>query len=407
MQKMKDVCTFLRKKQGTERLLLCLLACFPLAHITPHPTALIGLAVILLQAACAAEYGKCAFFSREGGTRACLLLCALLVFYGIVGYGKIADACTVALMLSLCIPARAVLSERKAFRRACVCVGIGGLFTSLYGIFQYYFGNLTVKWVDMRHFSDIGGRVTSVFDNPNVLSVYLLFCFPLALIGLGECEKRHTVRVFCAVTAASVAACTLLTWTRGAWLGMLLEGGLFLFLYSKRTRKILLFSPCFLPLLAAAAPPQILRRFLSIGSLADSSNLYRVHTWRGVLRTLARHPLGIGVGEQAFRSVYPRYAVMGTATVMHAHNVYLQFAIETGALGGALFLFWVAGALWRARHSTHVLPLAGLAVMGLFDHLWYAPSMACLFACAVTLARQSPRKDTKRRQNVSILHEKI
>ena len=146
--------------------------------------------------------------------------------------------------------------------------------------------------------------------------------------------------------------------------------------------------------------------------MTDSSVLYRLHTWRGVLRMIVSHPFGIGVGECAFRAVYPHYAVMGTGTVMHTHNLFFQIAVETGVVGSAFFFVWVLHALlrasWRGNACAYPASLCGLLVMGAFDHLWYAPPMLLLFTVAVALsASSSGQKDSLRPKNVSILHEKL
>ena len=407
MSKTKDVCAFLRKNRACEHILCALVLLFPVLHALWHPTWLLSAGVTVFLWVYGFTHGVSAFFPRRRTDLVAWILIGLFLWYGFWGYGRAVSGCITALMLSVCIPARALLADRYTFRMLCFFASLGAAVASAYGIGQYFWGALEVKWVDLRLFADIGGRVTSFFDNPNVLAIYLLFCFPLALVGTFDSEEPPTRRLICTTSTVLILFCTVLTWTRGAWLGMLLQGMLFLMLHSRRTRKMLFVLPLFLPLAALLLPPQVLRRFLSIGNPAESSNRYRLHTWHGVLRMIAAHPLGIGVGEQAFRCIYPTYALMGTETVMHAHSVFLQVTCETGLLGGVLFLFWCAFEVWRARKSEAVLPLTGMLVMGLFDHLWYAPSMALLFACAMAIAAALPQNGKGRQENVCILHEKL
>ncbi len=407
MSKTKDVCAFFRKNRVIERALCALLLLFPILHALPHPTYLVGGAAVFLFVGYVLTYGAIELLPREWDEWLAWSLCGLLLLYGFLGYGTVLAGCGAALLLATYFPVRALLAERRVLQNLRFFAGLGAFVPSLYGIGQYFFGALEVKWVDLRLFSDIGGRVTSFFDNPNVLAIYLLFCFPLALGGAFDRSERLLFRSVCAASAVLILFCTVLTWTRGAWLGMLLQGTLFLVLHSKRTRRALLLFPLFFVLSAALLPPQVLRRFLSIGNLTESSNRYRIHTWRGVLRMIAAHPLGIGVGETAFRRVYPPYALMGTETVMHAHSVFLQVTCETGVIGGAVLLLWCISTVWRGRKSERILPMAGLLVMGLFDHLWYAPGMALLFACAMAIAAAEPQNGRERQENVCILHEKL
>ena len=103
---------------------------------------------------------------------------------------------------------------------------------------------------------------------------------------------------------------------------------------------------------------------------------------------LKTYPFGIGVGERAWRAVYPHFAVSGTKTVMHAHNVFLQVATELGFVGAVVFILWVFLSLWRAFQGRNFIPLmaiSGALFMGLFDHLWYYPAMLVPFCAMMAL----------------------
>jgi O-antigen ligase len=164
-------------------------------------------------------------------------------------------------------------------------------------------------------------------------------------------------------------------------------------LCKRRTLSLLLALCAFGGGLVFYLPDKILRRLQSIGRMSDSSTHYRANTWRGVLRMLRAHPFGIGSGESAFRSVFPHYAVSGTETVMHAHQLLLEVAVEIGVVGLALFLlvlsFFFADVVRfcrkcgesarRAEAIALLASLAGALVMGLFDSLWYHNGLYWLF----------------------------
>ena len=140
-------------------------------------------------------------------------------------------------------------------------------------------------------------------------------------------------------------------------------------------------------------PENVLNRFGSIASTTDSSAHYRINTWRGVCRLLSEHPFGIGSGESAFRAIFPHYAVSGTETVMHAHQLFLEIAVEIGVVGLILFLLvlWhlfahvvrfcrsLAEGEKRTEGVCLAATLAGTLVMGLFDSLWYHGGLYWLF----------------------------
>ena len=124
---------------------------------------------------------------------------------------------------------------------------------------------------------------------------------------------------------------------------------------------------------------------------------------------LRGHPLGIGVGEWAWRIIYPHYAVSGTKTVMHAHNIFLQVAIELGIVGVVLFLLLLVWALRRGIRKKNIVAVAGVAgvlFMGQFDHLWYYPGMLVPFWSMLAFCCQSGGQEAEKELFVDILHEK-
>ena len=225
-------------------------------------------------------------------------------------------------------------------------------------------------------------RSPSFFFNPNILAVYLLLYFPFALWGIFLPQAKGGWRWFYTASVAFCVLCILLTWSRGAWLGLFLECLLFLLFHSKKSRIAALFLPLLVLLSIPVLPQNFRGRLFSIGDLGESSVRYRLLTWRGTLRMFREHPFGIGVGERAWRLVYSHYAVSGTQRVMHAHNLFLQVACEVGIVGLVLFLLIIVIAVlrgWREKKRAALVALAGTLVMGMFDHLWYYPGLLVPF----------------------------
>lgn len=336
-----------------------------------------------------------------------LLILLLQISAALTGYGRAIDALTAALLTSIWFFARRFWSEanEKVF---AFFSSISLLIVSAIGVGQYALGMAEVRWVDASRFGDIGGRVTSIFSNPNILAVYLVLYFPFSLWAAFLPQNKGRMRVFYTLVSAFCALCILLTWSRGAWLALFLELFLFLLLCSSKTRRLLFFSP--LLLLAVPFLPNNFRaRLFSIGDLGESSIRYRLLTWQGSLKMLAAHPFGIGVGERAWRAIYPHFAVSGTKTVMHAHNLFLEVWAELGAVGLAVFLLLVgvsiAGAVKGGRRAA-ALSLSGALVMGSFDHLWYYSGMLVPFFAFLSLCAPCEQKATQKSRFVDILHEK-
>lgn len=211
---------------------------------------------------------------------------------------------------------------------------------SLYGILQYLTGTIggSAAWTDSSMFQEISGRIVSTLENPNMLAEYLILIFPLAagrFLMRGSAGQRGAA--LCAAGAMAVAI--ILTWSRGAWLGLLFGGFVFLLIWSRYSMYILFAGAASIPFLPLILPDAIIHRFTSIGNLADTSTSYRVNIWRGTVHMLEDYwHCGIGIGEGAWDTVYPRYSLAAIETAPHAHNLYLQTWVESGIVGITLLL---------------------------------------------------------------------
>ncbi|MBR4960040.1 MAG: O-antigen ligase family protein [Clostridia bacterium] len=233
-----------------------------------------------------------------------------------------------------------LLRERKWLIRCSVAGVLSAALTSLYGIFQYLTGTalMAEAWVDSEMFKSIGGRAVGTLENPNMLGEYLVLMIPLAvvmLIGHGEGLRRLPAFVCLGI----MGGCLILTWSRGAWLGLIFAAVLFLFIWHKRAIWLMLAGLASVPFLPYILPESIIYRFTSIGNLSDSSTSYRVYIWRAACDMIRDFGwTGIGIGEEAWDRVYPLYAYQGVEAAPHSHNLFLQIWLETGICGLALFL---------------------------------------------------------------------
>lgn len=401
------VTAFIERYDLPDLSFLVLFSAFPLFQIFEHSTLwLLPFCVFLLLWS-----GRALLWRREVkpdfADFLVLLILLLQLSTALTGYGRAADALVAVLLTSVWFSARRFFRERGTdslvFFSSLVLVAVSAI-----GVGEYLFGMAELRWVDASRFGNIGGRVTSLFSNPNILAVYLLLYFPLSLWATFAPQNKGRLRLFFATTSVLCALCILLTWSRGAWLGFLLECLLFLLFCNPKSRIAALWMAPLAILALPILPVSIRARLFSIGDLGESSIRYRLHTWQGTLRMLTHHPVGIGVGEWAWRIVYPHYAVSGTARVMHAHNVFLQVAIELGIVGLVILLLLIAVALRHAfknKNAVALTAVAGGLVMGFFDHLWYSPAMLVPFWSLLAFCCQSGGEETKKDLFVDILHE--
>jgi len=227
------------------------------------------------------------------------------------------------------------VTTRRQFDALIYAFVVSGAFVSIYGIYQYLFGAVgATAWLDSEMFSDIGVRVYSTLENPNVLAMYLLLVIPFAAASIFV-AKRAVPRLFFTGCLGVMLICMLLTFARGGWLGLIAAAAIFLIMLD---RRFIIVGIAGLIILYFMLPDVILSRFLSIGDVGDSSTSYRMSIWLATIEMLRDYWFtGIGPGTAAFNSVYPLYG-FNTVVAPHSHNLYLQIMCDAGISGIVVFL---------------------------------------------------------------------
>ncbi|MBQ3053501.1 MAG: O-antigen ligase family protein [Clostridia bacterium] len=279
------------------------------------------------------------------------------------------------------------LAKGKNFIYTINCFIISATAVSGYGIIEQLFGLSQTTWQDEEMFEEISGRVCSTFENPNVLGEYLLITIPITLAML-YFSKEKKEKLLYLISAFMQGLCMIFTYSRGCWLGLMFSLAIFFVLCSKKVFTALTAGVFILPFVV---PQTIVDRLLSIGNTADTSTAYRVYIWQGTTNMLKDIWLtGIGLGSEAFNSVYPRYAY-GAITAPHPHNLFLLILSETGILGMILFTLCIF-SFFRAtgfvsaiseKYRTISIGLAcgmgGYLLQGMFDNVWYNYRIYALF----------------------------
>lgn len=348
-----------------------------------------------------------------------LALLALTLLGGLVtsgGRASLYSAMTYTCLGLMYFVIVGLVRSQKGVWRVMLALLFSCVAVALLGIGQYIFSRPALQYVDLSMFSDLGGRVTALWGNPNVLAEHLILLLPLSLSVL--LLQRRLLRGFgVALCVAAIALCLIFTWTRGAWLGCLITLLLYVLCLNHRALSWVIVGAIPALALVPLVPDTVLRRFASIGSQADSSIMYRMNLWKGITDMLSKHGLaGVGVGEPAFCAVYADYALPGIETAMHSHSLYLQLLCEMGVMG--LVVFCLAMALWLQRalawlryeqtRASRLVVLGGLAgiaallIMGAFDHIWYNYRIYMLFwtvAGLVTAQIRIGENDAERATN--------
>ena len=296
-----------------------------------------------------------------------------------------------------------ITSRRQLDTLIFLCVLVAAVI-SLYGIGQYLFGwgYQSAAWWDANMFEGISFRVTSTLENPNMMGQYLILMIPLGGAGLLSAKDNRS-RIFYFAACAVMCVCMILTFSRGAWLGLLFAGALFCLFINPR---LILLAPVALVVLWFVLPDTVINRFTSIGNLTDNSTSYRVYIWMGTLAMLKDYWLcGVGPGEGAFNTVYPAYSY-NAITAPHAHNLLLQIVCDAGIVELLIFLvllvvyartLCVAISREKEWHSRiHQIALlsgaAGFMVQAMTDYSFYNYRVMFIFWAYLALGVAASRR---------------
>jgi putative inorganic carbon (HCO3(-)) transporter len=290
----------------------------------------------------------------------------------------------------------------------------GSLLTSVLGIRQLYGGGggALARWSDANSVARGTVRIYSSLDNPNLLGGYLLPILPLAAVALLRWSGWPR-RLFALAALLLGLVALVLTYSRGAWMGMVASLGLLgLALALRSTRSwpplwrrllpIVLLGGGALALVVLITLVEPLRvRVLSlVAGREDSSNNFRMNVWTSVLQMIRDRPwIGIGPGNTIFNLIYPLYQ-QPKFNALSAYSIPLEWLVEAGVPGlitGAGLFFTAMGTglrQWRS-HGLRALPslaavaaFAGLAIQGLTDTIFFRPEvqLIALFSLATLAA---------------------
>lgn len=258
-----------------------------------------------------------------------------------------------------------------------------GLGMSLFSLFHYFFIGVV---------ESTGGvdRVLAIYHSPNALALFLGRILPISFVLLILLRPVGLWRrVLYASTTAAMTLVVVLTFSRGAWLG--LAAALILVLVIRGHWRWLWASVAGMALAVAGL-------WATGGADRIASvitNAQRLNVWQSAAAMIRDHPVA-GVGLDNFLYQYrERYILPGALSepnISHPHNIALDFWLRAGVLGLAAMV-WLQVNFWRrglriARAGdplAAVLALALLAGMadflvhGLIDNAFFLVDLAVVF----------------------------
>ena len=340
-----------------------------------------------------------------------VLFLVALVFGTVASYklsGSIKPALVYIVFVSTVFVIKRVVDNKTLLRTIINAIITVAFFVSVYGLYQKLTGQAATTWQDKDMFENISGRIYATFGNPNVFGEYLLITIPVTFAALIKGTGKNRKFMYFMSLALQIV-CMVLTYSRGCWIGIILSMGLMLFMNGKKIVSLCILGIGLLPFIV---PDAIIERLLSIGNTADSSTSYRVYIWQGTINMLKDFWItGIGIGESAFRGVYPIYS-FNTIIAPHSHNLYLHVICEMGIVGVIAFVNMIIN-FFRNTASVSlqdkelkpfmtaiICGMLGYLVQGIFDNVWYNYRIYMFFFIILALSAAAGTCIRKEKDNV-------
>lgn len=217
----------------------------------------------------------------------------------------------------------------------------------------------------------LGGsaRVSGVFSNPNAFASFMLMAFYVFLLARVAADSSAQRAVITAL--ATISVCLMITaGTRSAWLAVAASSFTYWFWpYLTRSRAVhVAFLLCFATALVAMVAFVVLVPTLEIGQtinqVTETVTGRQLRTgreliWLDVLNEVSKRPV-LGHGPHVTAGGF------GNLQLGSAHNMYLQIALQVGAVGLVGFLGlmgWIWNRLGDAT-ETEVARTTGAILIG-------------------------------------------
>ncbi len=218
-------------------------------------------------------------------------------------------------------------------------------------------------------FARHGSRLMGTFGNPNYFA-YILDLFLLFAAALFYHAWNKNTRVRLIIPAAAGFVCLYLTGSRTGLIAFFAGTTILFFIMAeKKIMCALLLSVSLILIISAAFPETAVKIIAAVfprtGHLTSGFES-RFELWNIALRQINKNPF-VGTGLFTFNKYVPVNAPDVYVKAVHAHNIFLNFWLETG-LPGVLSFVWMicavtAKALRTIKDSPYKPYLAAVIAM--------------------------------------------
>lgn len=191
-------------------------------------------------------------------------------------------------------------------------------------------------------------RATLEFADPNDVAFILATSLPLALWLFSS--EHVTIKVVVAAMAGVMLAAILLTFSRGAIVGLAV--GMLWWMVVERSSLSLILAGCVVALCLALAvvssnPDQFDESLNAKSKVAAGNVETRLDAWTAAASLAARYPLGVGPGNFGLHYLEETGRPSGSAGITVVHNTYLDIAAELGVAAAVLFIAYLGVCMRR------------------------------------------------------------
>lgn len=242
-------------------------------------------------------------------------------------------------------------------------------------------------------------RIFSTLFYPNALAGVIVLLLPPTLVIVWQSSERLTVAArsfLIALFGAAALACLFWSGSKGGWL-LTLFSGLIAMLhlpFAKRLKVILV------AVLLVAGITGFFWKYSGFFQRGAKSVHARFDYWEAALKITAARPV-LGSGPGAFGVSYKTIKRPESEMARLTHNDYLEQASDSGVLGFATYLAWMAGIIWLGYSKPQTVQDAfgfsiwlgffGWALQGIMEFGLYIPALAwTAFALAGWISNRPP-----------------
>ena len=226
-----------------------------------------------------------------------------------------------------------LLTSGERARKLCWAFVLFAAVNSFMGLQNWRTGNMLGGSTNR-----IEGGFAGLASNPNDLGLLLDISLPLVWYAY-RTAKTAVTRYAALLTIIVAAGTVVITFSRGAFLGLLVVAGLVAWKLAKGKRvQTLVLIAVLLPVMLTILPAGYSDRMLSIfySDMDETgSREERIKLMETGVTSMIEHPLGVGLGMNILASV-------DGGTGWHViHNAYLQVGVELGVVGFILYLLLI------------------------------------------------------------------